>query len=1177
MEKRRGVELRVVIKLLVVFAVLGGCVAFARPFAAIRSVYDRAGIAASASAPNPAAAPQEAMSMEEGRLMRFPDIHGDKIAFSYGGDIWLASTSGGVARRITSHPGLELFPKFSPDGKWIAFSAQYDGNFNVYVMSSDGGDPKQLTFLPDPVAVPERMGPNNQVITWTTDSKSIVFLSRRNTFNDWFGRLFKVSVEGGLEEQLPVDKGGLSSFSADGTKIAYNRIFRNFRTWKRYTGGMSQAIWMYDFKNVSAEALTPNDHAYTYPMWHDNTLYFGSDRGDEHRVNLYSMDLASKQMKQLTHFTDYDVSWPGMSGGMIVFENGGYLYLYDIKADQQKKLTIYLPGDRDFARPHWVDASKTITDVDISPDGNRAAIAARGDVFTLPAKYGATRNLTQSSGSREHGVAWSPNGKWVAYISDQTGEEELYIAPQDGIGKEVAVTSSQKGFLFAPQWSPDSKKLAYANQKLQLFYVDVDAKKPNLVDTGHYAEITDYTWSPDSKWIAYSKQPENHNNIVELYSLDTKKITDVTDDFSTSTNPAFDPDGKYLFFISNRDFNELIGGYDWEFSNTKTARVYVVTLRADLPSPFVPRSDEVKIAPDEKTQPPSETLKPEPKANPSAAQPKAQGAANKEEAKPSESEKDKDKDKEKSTEAFRIDLDGLTQRVVALPPPTANIGQLAAGHDQIFYATQPSGGLGGPLPGETSAIHAFDMKERKDSTLVSGGPTGFALSFDRKKLLYFTPGSPAPTIGIVDVTGEHKSGDGTLDLSNMKMLVDPRAEWKQIYSEVWRQERDYFFEASMNGVNWEKERERYAPLLDHVASRYDLVLLLGDLIGELSNSHTYVGGGDMPDLSPVETGMLGVDFALDSASGRYKFAKIYPGENWDSTLRSPLTEPGVNIKPGTYLLAVNGRALRAPMNPYQLFAGLADQNVTLTVNSSPSDEGSRNVVVRTIKTEYALHELEWINSNREKVTKATDGKVGYVYIPDMGAHGLDEFVKQYFPQIRKQGIIFDVRYNGGGFVDQLIFERLRRIVAGMSPARNWMEDTEPPNTFYGSMLCITNEYAASDGDFFSYYFKYYKLGPLIGMRTWGGVRGIRGEIPLIDAGYITRPEFSLYDMNSQWLIENHGVDPDIVVDNPPDQVMKGRDPQLEKAIELVTQDMKEHPKKLPARPPDLPAYPPIKH
>jgi tricorn protease len=1120
-----------------------------------------------------------AQTMPEGRLLRFPDVHGDKVVFSYGGDLWLVSTAGGVADRITTSPGNEIFPKFSPDGKWIAFTGQYDGNFNVYVMPATGGEPRQLTFLQDAEPMPERMGPNNEVITWTPDSQNIVFLSRANTFNDWFGRLFTVPVIGGLPVQLPVDKGGLTSYSPNGKSIAYNRIFRNFRTWKRYTGGMAQAIWIYDFAANHVEKITDTDGNNTYPMWHGNTIYFGSDRGPAKRMNLYAYDLTSKQTRQLTSYIDYDISWPSLGGDTIVFENAGYLYLFDTKTEQAQKMTVYLPGDLNLARPQWENVAKFVTDADIAPDGNRAVVAARGDVYTVPAKRGSIRNLTASPGSREHGVAWSPDGKWIAYISDASGEEELYVTPQDGLGPAQRITTGSSGFMFPPMWSPDSKKLAYADQKLRLWYVDVEAKKPVLADTAVWGEITDYAWSPDSQWLAYSKPFANYNHAVELYSLATSKVTPVTDDFTNTYNPIFDPDGKYLYVLSTRDYNEVVGVYDEEFANPKATRVYAITLRADLPSPFATRSDEVSVkeetpsTTDVTTTPttnranaPKEAGKPGKPPKPAPASATAATAA----ATPAASASAK-------TE-FRIDLDGIADRIVVFPMPPSVIAQLGAAKGLVFYVTQPIQGLSGPLPGEENAIHVFDMAEREDHVLVAGA-TAFVPSFDGKKLLYFGPPGEggAATFGIVDTAvagAPHHAGDGALDLSDLRTEIDPRAEWHQMFEEVWRQERDFFFESSMNGVDWDAVRKKYEVLLPYVADRYDLDLLMGDMVAELSNSHTYVGGGDYPDLHPVATGLLGVDFEADTASGRYRIKKIYPGQNWDPQRVSPLTEPGVNVAEGSYLLAVNGHTLKIPQNPYELFVNTAGQNVTLTVNSTPSETGERNVVVRTISSEYHLRELDWIETNRRKVDAASGGKIGYIYLPNMEDDGLNEFVRQYFPQIRKQGLIIDERYNGGGFATDMVLDPLRRILAAMSTARNWPSTTVPPFVFNGPMAAISNEYSASDGDFFAYLFKAYKLGPVIGMRTWGGVRGIRGFIPLMDGGYVARPEFSLYGLDSQWVVENHGVDPDIVVDNLPDQVMAGHDPQLEKAIEVVTKAMQEHPMTLPPRPPDLPAYPP---
>jgi len=1110
-----------------------------------------------------------AQEMQEGRLLRFPAISKDKIAFMYGGDLWLVSSSGGTASRITSHPGRELFPKFSPDGKWLAFTGQYDGNFNVYVMPANGGQPRQLTFYQGSAQpLSDRMGIHNEVIAWTPDSKRIVFLSRRDASNGWIKRPFTIGLEGGLPQPMPMDEGGLLSFSADGTKVAYNRIFRNFRQWKRYTGGLAQDITIYDIKNNAVDAVIPHtDYTDTFPMWQGNTIYFTSDRGPEHRLNLYGYDLGSKQVEQLTRFDEFDVMWPSLGPDAIVFENGGYLYTFDLGTKQSKKLTVYVPGDRDQAMKHWVSASRHITESDIAPDGKRAVFAARGDVFTVPAKDGSIRNLTQSPGVREKNVAWSPNGGWIAYVSDRTGEDEIYIAPQDGLGPEEQITSGHKGFMFQPVWSPDSTKIAWADKDLKLWYVDIKEKKPVEVDRGKYFEIHNYSWSPDSKWLAYDKLLESGYSAVYLYSSADRKITAVTSTMNNSYAAVFDPDKRYLYFLSDRDYNEVLGNIDFEFANPKTTRVYVVTLTADEPSPFQPQSDEVKL----KTEEPAASEKTPEKGKKEKQPPKDEKAADK-------TEKAETKEPPR---VFRIDLDGIGNRIVALAVPPAVIHGIDASKDAIYYSSSPIGGLSGPLPGETPAIHAYDLKERKDKVLVEGADH-FSLSTDGSKLLYHGEGGGpgggggAPAYGIVDAKPPdtpHKVGDGALNLGSMQVEADPAQEWEEIFEEVWRQERDYFFEASMNGVDWQKIHDKYAQLLPYVADRYSLTYVMAEMIGELSNSHTYVGGGDFPDLHPVHVGLLGTDYEVDAASGLYRIKKIYPGENWDAHARSPLTEPGVNVKEGDYLIAINGRALHAPQTPEELLANTANEVVTLTVNAKPSADGARKVTVKPIADEFSLRELNMIETNRKKVDAASGGRIGYVYLPDMGDAGLNEFVKQYFPQIRKQGMIFDVRYNGGGFVDQIIFERLRRVLAGMDSARNWESGTIPDAVFHGYVACVTNHYAASDGDFFSYFFKQYKLGPLIGERTWGGVRGIRGMIPLMDGGYITRPEFSLYGLDSQWLIENRGVQPDVVVDNPPDLVVKGQDPQLEKAIEMLLEQIKANPKKLPARPPDLPAYP----
>jgi tricorn protease len=537
-----------------------------------------------------------AQDMPEGRLMRFPDIHGDKIAFYYGGDLWLVPSNGGVARRITTHAGRELFPKFSPDGKWLAFTGQYDGNFNVYVMPAEGGQPKQLTFYQGASdQLRERMGVHNEVVTWYPDSKRILFLSRFDSSNGWTKRPYSVNIDGGTAQPLPVTEGGLASFSADGNKIAYNQIFRNFRTWKRYTGGLAQAISIYDLKNNTVEDLPHTDYTDTFPMWHGNTIYFTSDRGSEHRLNLYSYDISSKQVAQLTHYADFDVMWPSLGGDTIVFENGGCLYRFDIQSQQAKKLTIYLPAERPLTMKRWVSASRSISDFDISPEGKRAVFAARGDVYTVPAKEGSVRNLTRTPGIREKSVAWSPDGRWIAYVSDRSGEDEIYLSPQDGVGAEQQITSGYKGFKFPPAWSPDSKKIAWADKDLNLWWTDIKDKKQVQITHNKYFEIQNYSWSPDSKWIAYDENKENGYSVVELYSLTDRKITPVTTDMTNSNTPLFDPEGKYLYFLSDRDYNEVLGNVDFEFANPKTTRVYIATLHKDDPSPFPALSDETQI------------------------------------------------------------------------------------------------------------------------------------------------------------------------------------------------------------------------------------------------------------------------------------------------------------------------------------------------------------------------------------------------------------------------------------------------------------------------------------------------------------------------------------------------------------------------------------------------------
>lgn len=1070
------------------------------------------------------------------RLLRFPTIFGDNVAFVYGGDIYEVSSRGGVARRLTSDPGLELFPRFSPDGKSLALTAQYDGNFNVYVMPAEGGQPRQLTFRQDAGEVSERMGPNNEVISWMPDGKSILFLSRREAFNDWFGRLFTVSIDGGMPAEFPVPKGGLLSFSPDGSKFAYNRIFRNFRTWKRYYGGLAQDIYVHDISTGDEEKITEWKGTDTDPLWYKDTIYFLSDGDQNRRENIWAYDTKTKDTREVTNFRDYDCEWASLGPDAIVFSNGGYLYVMDLPGEHIRKLDVFIPNDETLAMSKWVDASRGVSNFQISPDGERAIFESRGDIFTVPKENGNTRNLTNTSGTDEKEPVWSPDGKYIAYVSDKTGEEEIYIREDKPSSDEIQITHGNKAYMYQPVWSPDSKKLLYSDEDLKLWYVDVASRQIMKIDEDSIWEITDYSWSPDSRFVIYAKHHKNGFTSIYIWSLPEKKIHEVTNGFTNDYDPIFDSEGKYLIFLSDRTYNGVIGSFDMEFTDTKTTGIYLATLQADSASPFAPKSDEVKIV----------TQK-------------------------NEEKKAKDEKKESAvSKEVRIDFDGLGSRAVAVPVEANNIGGLGSSDGNVYYETFPTQGLSGNASGEKSALHAYSIPDRKDQVTISP-LDGYALSSDGAHIIYKSDN----TYGIVDAKpAEHKVGDGKLDLSGLKMVVNFQEEWTAMFEQAWRLERQFFYSPEMNGVAWDSVKQKYQPLVRFVNNRYDLNYVIGEMIGELANSHTYVGGGYYPEKQKVVTGLLGADYVLDGATGYYRIKKIPTGLNTDPNRKSPLTLPGMDVHEGDYILAINSSMMRYPACIDSALQNTVETTVELRVNSKPDTAGSRIVDVNPIANEQPLRYNDWIVHNRSLVDSLSGGKIGYIYLPDMEPEGLNAFVEQYYPQVRKEGIIVDERYNGGGFVDQLILERLRRILVGMEMARHGEPGTTPAPLFYGYMACLINEYSASDGDIFPYYFKKYGLGPLIGKRTWGGVRGIRGYRPLVDGGYVTTPEFSVYGLNSEWVMENHGVEPDIEVDQTPKLVMEGKDPQIEAAVNYILKEIQKEPKKLPPVPPYMPAYPP---
>lgn len=1052
-------------------------------------------------------------AQDETRLLRFPAIHGEQIVFSYAGNLYTVHAAGGTARRLTSHDGYEMFARFSPDGKSIAFTGQYDGNTEVYLMPAEGGVPKRLTFTAtlsrDDVS--DRMGPNNIVMGWKNDSE-IIFRSRMRDWNDFVGQLYTVNVKGGLPQQIPVPRGGFASFAPDQKKMAYNRIFREFRTWKRYRGGMADDIWIHDFETKKTSAVAANPACNTFPMWAGDKIYFLSDRGEKKRFNLYAYDLPTQTTKQLTNFTDFDIKFPSLGDKAIVFENAGYIYRFDLTTEKAAKVPIRIREDFASGRKVFKDVSKSVAAYEISPDGKRALFSARGDLFTVPAKEGPTRNLTTTPGVHERNPKWSPDGRHIAAISDASGEDEIYLYPQDGNGDSTQLTNSGPPYKYHLAWAPDAKKIMWADKKMRLQFVDVATKKTKLVSQAERWEIKDYVWSPDSKWIAYARTEVETMPKVWLYSLEQDKHYAVTDGRYDSQRPAFSGDGKYLFFVSERDFKPIYSETEWNHAYADMARIYLVTLTKDTPSPLKAGSDEVAIA------------------------------------------KDETKPDGKKKEEFRIDTDGIDQRVVQLPITPGSYNSLASVGATIYYQRKTT-------RGDHSGFFLFDLAAKKETAL--GKISGYEISHDGKKMLVLKDDK----YHIIDLPKSTLSLTDPLNLAGLSVQIDRHKEWRQIFFESWRQMRDYFYDPKMNGNDWKAIRDKYEPLVAHVNHRADLTYIIGEMIAELDAGHCYVGGGDLPKLDRIQTGLLGAELAQDDKTKYYKIVKLLRGNSWDKNLRAPLAEIGVNVNEGDFIIAVNGQPTNEMVNLYESLVNTAGKQVRLKVNQGPLEKGSREVTVTPIADEQPLYYHRWVEGNIKKVSDATKGQVGYVHIPDMLTHGLDEFAKYYYPQLRKKALIIDVRGNGGGNVSAQIIERLRRDIALINISRDTIPHPNPNEILYGPKLCLMNEYSASDGDLFPYRFRLHKLGKLVGKRSWGGVIGIRGTLPFVDGGYLNKPEFASYDIEGKtWPIENHGVDPDILVENDPAQEFAGHDQQLERGIEIILEELRNW-RPLPPPPP----------
>jgi tricorn protease len=1061
-----------------------------------------------------------AQPTSEARLLRFPAIHGDQIVFTYAGDLYSVPASGGVARKLTNDVGVEIFARFSPDGQWLAFTGQYDGNTEVYVMPAGGGIPKRLTITAtvERDDVSDRMGPNNIVMGWR-DDRTILFRSRMIEPNSFKGQLFTVSIDGGLAEQLPLPRGGFASYAPDRKRLAYNQVFREFRTWKRYRGGQADDISIYDFDTKQTTKVASSPAQDIIPMWSGNRIYFLSDRDERQRMNLYSYDLTTRETRQLTTFTEFDVKFPSLGDHAIVFENGGYLYRYNLASGSVTKVTVQINADLVSGRGGLIDVSRSVTNFEISPDGSRALFGSRGDVFTVPAKHGPTRNLTRSPGVHERNSKWSPDGKWISFVSDATGEDEIYLQAQDGLTPAVRLTTGGDVYKYQPVWSPDSRKLLWSDRKQRLQYIDIESKAVTVVAQATAFEITQYDWSPDSRWIAFARPEEKQMTTIYLYALETKQTTPVTDGWFSSTSPSFSSDGQYLLFVSNRSLNPTYSQTEWNHAYSDMAKIYLLTLANDTKSPFAPKSDEVKPAVGE------------------------------------EKPKD-DRKKDDAKNPMKVDLEGIQTRIAVLPISPAGYGNIQTVGEKVFYVRRGS-------KDDKPVLLMYDFAKEKETEL--GNVNGFEISADGKKMLVSTEGN---AYAIIDLPSAKIDTKDRLNLSDLKVQLDRQAEWNQIFNETWRQMRDFFYDPGMHGVDWTAVRERYKVLVPFVSHRIDLTYVLGEMIGELNVGHAYVGGGDYPKPERIPLGLLGAKVSRDGVSGYYRIDRILKGQNWDRALRSPLTEIGVNVREGDYILAVDGVPTRSMTNLFDALIGKAGKQVTLTVNAQPKEPGSRSAVVVPTGDEQPLYYFDWVEGTIAKVSKATNGRVGYIHIPDMGVPGLNEFVKYYYPQLRKDALIIDVRGNGGGNVSPQIIERLRREAAMVGISRNATPSFDPGGTHVGPKVMLIDEFSASDGDIVAYRFKHYKMGPVVGKRSWGGVVGIRGSLPLLDGGSLNRPEFSRYDLEGkEWIMEGYGVEPDIIVENDPAKEFAGEDQQLNKGIDLALEALRLSPPKLAPPPP----------
>ena len=1086
-------------------------------------------------------------------LLRFPTVSKTQIVFNYGGDLWIVSREGGEARRLTSGVGDETLPSFSPDGTQVAFTGEYDGNLDVYVVSAAGGVPRRLTYHPA----------DDLVLGWTPDGKNILFSSWGNSFYHFEDQLYTVPVEGGFPKQLPIPIAWQAAYSPDGADLAYVPHIQWQAAWKRYHGGQTTPIWIADLKDSSITKVpreNSNDHS---PMWAGDTVYFLSDRNGP--VSLFAYDTKTKQVTEALHSDGLDFKNASLGPDAIVIEQFGAIKLYDLNTHQTKNLQIHVSGDLASVRPHFSKVDpKRIQNFNLSPTGARAVFEAWGEIFTVPTDKGDIRNLTRSPAVADRDPAWSPDGKSIAYFSDESGEYELCIRDQNGLGTVRHINlGNPPSFFYGPTWSPDSKKIAYTDKRLQLWYLELDNPAPKLVDADYFGGFgptqLSQTWSPDSKWIAYTKQLPSGLHALFAYSLEQRKFTQITDGMSDVLYPAFDKNGKYLYFTASTDTGLSTSGLDMSSDEHRVSRsVYVAVLSKDEKSPLAPESDEEKPKEEKKAGEEKDKSKDQSKEKEKDKKKSSDKAADKD--KDSKDDKDKDKEKKEEPVVVKIDFDGISQRILSLPIPARNYVNLLPGKSGFLFLSEgPMVILEDDQPDLKQTIQKFDLSKRKVDKFLEE-VNDYTISFDGEKILY-RKGEQWATVsaeeGPSSTPGPPKPGFGPLKLDGWEVYVDPRPMWKQIYNETWRIERDFFYDPHYHGLDLDKAKKKYQPYLDGIASREELTYLFQECLGEFTVGHMFVGGGEKPEPKKIKGGLLGADYSLEN--GRYRIAKVYNGENWNPGLQAPLTQPGVNVKAGDYILAVNGRELHSSDNIYSFFEETAGRQVVLKVGANPDGKDSREVTAVPVESEENLRHLAWIEDNRRKVDQATGGRVAYVHVPNTAGAGYTSFNRYFFSQVGKEAAIIDERFNEGGQLADYIIDHLKRPLMSKVVTREGHDWSSPSEAIYGPKVMIINEMSGSGGDALPWYFREAGIGPLIGKRTWGGLVGIGGYPELIDGGRVTAPRAALYGLNGDWEVENHGVPPDYEVDFDPAAYRQGHDAQLDKAIEVVLQLLKEHP------------------